>query len=350
MKKLLIKLLKIFGITLLILLTGFIILIFFTGPKLPDNTDTIIDNVINTKLPEFVKGKSGYVISDNYKIWYESITPQDTNKGAILLFMGMASDALGWPQTFIDRLVDSGYQVIRYDYRGTGLSDWIEDWQQKPYSLADLAKDAKTILDTLKISKAHLIGLSLGGMVAQEFAIEYADRTLTLTSLMSSGNIVDKELPKVSKSVVFDFTKIGIKYGIFQSEKNTIKLILAAKVILRGNAQYDIDVKGTAQQVLYNLKKRKGYNPHASSQHNEAANLSGSRYDKLKDLKIPVLIIHGLNDPLVSIEHSKKLASVIPNSKTKWFTNMGHYLPLNLIDLINKEIISNLDSSSKCNM
>jgi len=342
MKKLLIKLLKIFGITLLILLTGLIILIFFTGPKLPDNTDTIIDNVINSKLPEFVKGKSGYVVSDNYKIWYESITPKDSNKGAILLFMGMATDALGWPQTFIDKLVDSGYQVIRYDYRGTGLSDWIEDWQQKPYSLADLAKDAETILDTLKISEAHLIGLSMGGMVAQEFAIKNADRTLTLTSIMSSGNIADKELPKISKRFVFDFTKIGIKYGLFQSEKNTIKLILAAKVILRGDAQYDIDVKRTAEQVLYNLRRRKGYNPNVSSQHAEAANLSGSRYDKLKDLKIPVLIIHGTNDPFVSIEHSKKLASVIPNSKTKWFNNMGHDLPFSLVDPLIKEIVLNI--------
>ena len=342
MKKLLIKLLKIFGIILLILFPGFIILIFFTGPKLPDNTDTIIDNVINSKLPEFVKGKSGYVISDNYKIWYESITPKDTTNGAILLFMGMASDALGWPQTFIDKLVDSGYQVIRYDYRGTGLSDWIEDWQQKPYSLADLAKDAETILDTLKIREAHLIGLSLGGMVAQEFAIKNTDRTLTLTSIMSSGNIVDKELPKVSKSVVFDFIKIGIKYGIFKSEKNTIKLILAAKMILRGDAQYDIDVKGTAEQVLYNLRKRKGYNSNVSRQHGQASNLSGSRYDKLIELKIPVLIIHGINDPFVSIEHSKKLASVIPNSKTRWFNNMGHDLPPNLIDSISKEIILNI--------
>jgi predicted alpha/beta-fold hydrolase len=203
MKKLFFKLLKILGITLLILLAGIIILIFFTGPKLPDNTDTIIDNIINSELPEFVKGKSGYVVSDNNKIWYESIVPEDSNKGAILLFMGMATDALGWPQTFIDKFVDSGYQVIRYDYRGTGLSDWIEDWQQKPYSIADLAKDAKTILDTLKISKAHLVGLSLGGMVAQEFAIENPDRTLTLTSIMSSGNIADKDLPKVSNSPKF---------------------------------------------------------------------------------------------------------------------------------------------------
>ena len=339
MKILLFRLLKICGIVLLILLIGLIVFIFFTGPKLPANTDTIIENVINTELPELVKGKSGYVISDGHKIWYESITPKDSNKGAILLFMGMASDALMWPPTFLDKLVDSGYQVIRYDYRGTGQSDWVEDWQQKPYSVADLAKDAETILDTLKVSKVHLVGLSLGGMVAQEFAIENPDKTLTLTSIMSSGNIADKELPEASKSIVFDFTKIGIKYGLFQSEKNTIKMMLAAKMILRGDTQYDIDVKGTAGQVLYNLRKRKGYNPDASKQHDQAVKLWGSRYDELKDLKIPVLIIHGLNDPFVSIEHSKKLASVIPNSKTKWFNNMGHDLPSNLIDSITREII-----------
>jgi len=289
-----------------------------------------------------VKGKSGYVISDGHKIWYESITPKDSNKGAILLFMGMASDALEWPPTFIDKLVDSGYQVIRYDYRGTGQSDWVEDWQQKPYSVADLAKDAEAILDTLKVSKVHLVGLSLGGMVAQGFAIENPDKTLTLTSIMSSGDIFDEELPEASKNIVFDFTKIGIKYGLFQSEKNTIKMMLAAKMILRGDAQYDIDVKGTAEQVLYNLRKRKSYNPDASKQHDQAAHLWGSHYDKLKDLKIPVLIIHGLNDPFVSIEHSKKLASVIPNSKTKWYNNMGHDLPPNLIDSITKEIILNI--------
>lgn len=339
MKKLLFKFLKIFGITLLILLAGISILVFFTGPKLPDNTDTIIDNVLNSKLPELVKGKSGYVVSDSYKIWYESIAQKNLSKGAILLFMGMATDALGWPQTFVEKFVNSGYQVIRYDYRGTGLSDWIEDWQQKPYSLADLAKDAEVILDTLKIREAHLVGLSLGGMVAQEFAINNPDRTLSLTSIMSSGDIADKALPKVSKNVEFNFIKIGIRYGLFQSEENTIKLILSAKVILRGDAKYDIDVKGTAEQVLYNLRKRNGYNPDASKQHEDAAKRSGSRYDKLKDLHIPVLIIHGINDPLVPIEHSKKLAAVIPNSKTKWFNNMGHDLPPYLIDSISKEIL-----------
>jgi len=255
--------------------------------------------------------------------------------------MGISNDALGWPQKFIDELVDSGYQVIRYDYRGTGLSDWVENWKENPYSLEDLANDARIILDTLKIEKVHLIGVSLGGMVAQEFAIGNTDRTLTLTAMMSSGNIVDKELPQISKIVVFDLIKIGIKYGTISSEKNIIKLHLAARLILRGKAQYDIDVKGIAEQVLYNLRNRKGYNPKASAQHHEATYRSGSRYDELKNLKIPVLIIHGLNDPFIPIEHSRKLASVIPNSKSKWFNNMGHDLPINLIDSITNEIILN---------
>lgn len=346
MKKLLSKLLKVFGIILLTLLTGLVIFIFFTGPKLPDNTDSIIENAMNSEVPNLIKGKSGYVISDSLNIWYESITPKNTNKGAVLLFMGISNDALGWPQKFIDLLVDSGYQVIRYDYRGTGLSDWVDNWEQNPYSLADLAKDAVVILDTLKVKKAHLIGVSLGGMVAQEVAINNSGRVLTLTSIMSSGNIIDKELPEISESVVFDLIKTGVKYGILSSEKNIIKLHLAARIILRGEAQYDIDIKGISEQVLYNLRKRKGYNPNVSEQHHEATYRSGSRYEKLKLLKIPVLVIHGVNDPFIPIEHSKKLASVIPNSKTKWFNNMGHDLPNNLIDTITKEIISNFKKNS----
>ena len=343
MKKILFRLLKIGGTALLVLLIGIIIFVFFTGPKLPANTDKIIDNVINSELPELVKGQSGYVVSDGYKIWYESITPKDSNIGAILLFSGMATDALMWPQAFIDKLVNSDYQVIRFDYRGVGESDWIEEWQEKPYSVSDLAKDAKVILDTLEINKVSVVGMSLGGMVAQEFAIKNADRTLTLTSIMSSGDIYDSELPKTSKSVMLDFTKIGIKYGIVKGEKNTIKMMLSAQMILRGDAQYNLDIKGTAERVLYNLRKRKGYNPNASKQHDHVSKLSVFSYEKLKELKIPVLIIHGKNDPLVSIEHGKKLASVISNSKTKWFDNMGHDLPPNLIDSITKEIISNIE-------
>jgi len=330
-------------LALFVLLLGLITFIFFTVPKLTADTDSIIEDVINSEIPELVQGISGYVLSDNHKIWYESISPKDTGKGTILLFMGMGTDALMWPQAFIHGLAGSGYQVIRYDYRGTGQSDWVKDWQQKPYSLADLSKDAEIILDTLNISEVHLVGLSLGGMVAQEFAIENPDKTLTLTSIMSSGNIADKEIPEASKSFVFEFTKIGIKYGLFPSEKNIIKMMLSVQMIVRADAQYELDIEGTAIRVLYNLRNRKGYNPDASKQHDQAVQLWDSHFDELHKLEIPVLIIHGLNDPLVSIEHSKKLDSVIQNSRTKWFDNMGHDLPPNLIDSIIKEIILNIE-------
>lgn len=343
--KLLLKLLKIFGIVLIAVFSITVAFINLSGPKLPDNTDKIIDETINSDLPELVKGKTGYAQSGDTRIWFESIGQSGMGKGAILLFMGISNDALGWPQGFIDSLVDSGYQVIRFDYRGTGMSDWIKGWKKNPYDLSDLAGDAVATLDALGIKRAHLLGLSLGGMVAQEFAINYPERTLTLTSIMSSGNIVDKNLPGISKQTAFKLIKIGLKYGIFPTERRTIKLHVAARIILRGDAIYDIDIKGTAEQVLYNLRKRNGYNSEASQQHHTAVYRSGSRYTRLKELRTPTLIIHGLNDPFVPIEHSKKLASIIPNSKTIWFDNMGHDLPPTLFNSLTKELVKHFESN-----
>lgn len=341
------KILKIIGFAILTLLIGGLSYIYLSVPILPDNSEDIIEDVLNSDVPKLVKGKTGYIVNNGTKVWYESILPAETSKGAILLFMGISNDALGWPQTFIDKLVNSGYQVIRFDYRGTGLSDWIENWEEQPYSLTDLANDGKLILDSLKIEKANLLGISLGGMVAQEFAINYPKRTHTLTSFMSSGNIIDEELPPISNKIVFELVKTSIRYGMISTEKNIIKLHLSSRKILQGEAEYDIDVKGTATQVLYNLRKRSGYNPNASSQHHEATYRSGSRYDNLKKLEIPVLIMHGLNDPFIPIEHSKKMATIIPNARTKWFKNMGHDIPINLTDTICEEIIAIINSNNE---
>jgi pimeloyl-ACP methyl ester carboxylesterase len=341
--RLFLKILKIVGVFIVAILVIVSTAIYFSDPQLPEDIERTIDGVLQNDLPEFLKGETGYVYPENTSIWYESIGKNTFTKGAILLFMGIANDAFGWPQGFIDLLVDSGYQIIRYDYRGTGMSDWMPDWKQHPYSITDLALDAKLILDTLHIEKAHLVGVSMGGMVAQEFAIHFPQRTLTLTSIMSSGNIVDKDIKGISKEIAFDLIKIGLKYGIFSSERNTIKMHIAARIILRGEADYMIDVKGTAEQVLYNLRKRNGYNLHVSGQHEEAVHRSGPRYEQLKKLEIPSLVIHGQNDPLLPIDHSKKLASVLSNAKTKWFANMGHDIPSSLYDSLIAELIKNFE-------
>jgi pimeloyl-ACP methyl ester carboxylesterase len=340
-----VKTLKIGGIALVAMLAVVSAAIYFSGPRLPEDIDATIDSVLLSDLPEFLKGETGYVRSGDLSVWYESIGDKASAKGVVLLFMGIANDALGWPQGFVDLLVDAGYRVIRYDYRGTGMSDWMPDWKETPYSLADLAMDAKLILDQLKVERVHLVGVSMGGMVAQEFALQFPRRTLTLTSIMSSGNILDEDINPISTRTTFGLIKIAIKYGIFPTEKNLIKMVVAARVLLRGDADYRIDVKETAQQVLYNLRKRKGYNRHASAQHQEAVRRSGSRYERLKQLTIPALVIHGKNDPFVPIEHSQKLASVLPNAKTRWVADMGHDLPPTLYDTLIAALIKNFESN-----
>jgi len=281
------------------------------------------------------------------KIWYESIMPVETYKGTILLFMGISNDALGWPQSFLDKFVNAGYQVIRFDYRDTGFSDWGENSTDSQYALADLATDSKIILDSLNLDQVNLLGVSLGGMVAQEFAVNFPDRTSSLTTIMSSGNILDNDLPPISSSIAFDLIKTSIRYGIIPSEKNNIKLHIAARKILRGSAQYDLAIRETSEQVLYNLRKRKGYNSNASRKHHEATYRSGSRYDQLKELEMPILIMHGLSDPFIPIEHSKKLATVLPNAKTKWIDNMGHDIPPHFLDTIYTEVDKMIGSLKK---
>jgi len=341
------RLLTRFGIGALLLLIALIAYIFLTTPSLPDQTDAVIETAIYSELPGLVRGKTGIVSSGGYRVWYESTIPNAGYKGSILLFMGMAADALEWPLGFIDGLLAGGYQIIRFDYRGTGMSDWVADWRKKPYSLMDLVADAEAILDAIDVESVHLVGLSMGGMVAQEFAIKSPERTKSLAILMSSGHIEDPELPTTSKRAAFEVLKAGIKYGLLPGEENAIKLLLSARLILRGDAAYEIDIKSLSERVLYNVRKRNGYNPDAPQQHNAAAKNSGPRYDRLKALSIPVLIIHGVNDPLVPIAHGKKLAAAIPGSRYKWFENMGHDLPSYLLDQIAREIITNAERGQK---
>jgi len=189
------------GVVVLTILSGLAIWIYFGGPKLPAETDAMIDEVLNNELPELFAGKTGVATSDGLDIWYESISPENQSKGTVLLNIGMGTSALDWPQKFVREFVDAGYQVIRYDQRGTGMSDWVVDWDSKnPYSLADMAGDAVAVLDALEINEAHIIGLSMGGMIAQEIAINHPDRVTTLTLMMTTGHAIDPELPGLSSS------------------------------------------------------------------------------------------------------------------------------------------------------
>ena len=336
------------GTILLTILAGLAVWISIAGPKLPPETDTLIDEVMNNELPELFSGKTGVVASDGLDIWYESISPEHQSKGTVLLNIGMGASALDWPPKFVREFVDSGYQVIRYDQRGTGMSDWVADWDsKKPYSLTDMAEDAVAVLDALKINEAHLVGLSMGGMIAQEIAINHPDRVSTLTLMLTTGYVLDPEIPGLTSNYFVNSMVKGIpllKYRIAGGEKNLIKERVAKTIF--GLGYDELDIKEIAELVLYDLRKRKGINFRGVLQHRKAVEVSPSRYEKLKTIDIPTLVIHGTDDQFIPVEHGKKLVELIPNAKGMWIDGVGHIFPLPNMDEITKKIILHLSSCS----
>ena len=336
---------------LLIAIISFIVYIIISNPNLDKKTIEIIDETLREELPELIAGKTGFVYSNNIKIWYELISFINPERGVICLLMSNAADALMWPPSFINMLTSAGFKVIRFDYRGTGESDWIEDWNKNnAYSLKDMADDVIAIFDELKISAAHLIGFSLGGMIAQEIAINYSKRVCSLNLLMTSGDATDPKMKVFPIGFIISSLIKSIpilKYRIKGGERNLIiERVLRMKIVL---SEENLNIKEIAQQVLYDLRNRKGINKKAVFQHIRAVTISGSRYDKLRNLEIPTLIIHGTKDKVLPIEHGKMLASIIPNAKHHWIEDVGHVFPVpNMENLINLVIehISALTSAS----
>ena len=299
-----------------------------TAVELPKETDAIVAAALTADLPELVTGKTGVATNGPIDIWYESKMPKDSVKGTILLVMGLGASAMIWSNEFIQPFLEAGYQVIRYDNRDTGLSTWVEDWDENdPYTLEDMAKDGMAVLDALGIRKAHVVGASMGGMIAQRMAISHADRVASLTSIMSSGYVMDPDIEPVSEELNQEYIKVGLKYLLNRSEENVVKFHISNQQLLKGDGPYMTNVKGSAQATLYELRKRKGYSRSTVDQQMKAITVSGSRLEELGKITVPTLILHGKADPLVGFQHAQKYAPLIPNAETLFIEGMGHDLP-----------------------
>ena len=332
-------------VLIMVLLIGGLIYIDITLPNLPKLTNKIIDNALKKSQYE-LKGETGYAINDSSKIWYERIKPQDTVKGHVLLIMGVANDAMAWPDYFIEPIVDSGYAVIRFDPRGTGKSDWFEDWtKENAYSLEDIADDIIAIIDTLEVDSVHILGISFGGMIGQTVAINYPERVATLISISSTGDIMDPELPGINLGTISKLVMAQIRYGLIDSETNQLKLQVISRVILSGSDTFDFNLENMVDRILYNMRDRNGYNPDVSEQHLMATRISGSRYDGLNKLKMPTLVIHGKNDPLIPIVHGKKTFNNISHVDSLWIDGMGHDIPLDFNETVITKIIQHLEKN-----
>jgi pimeloyl-ACP methyl ester carboxylesterase len=297
---------------------------------------------------KLIKTQFGKANANGLEIYYEIFG--DTTNPTILLIMGLDAQCLLWSEAFIEPLVKAGFQVIRFDNRDIGLSTWIDNWKKSmPYSLEDMANDTIGLMDFLKIKKAHVIGASMGGMIAQRLAISHAKRIISLTSIMSSGHSLD---PKAYESMYQKiFMRIApqlIKYVPLNlkhiKQKGTVESYLTLYKYLSGT-KYEFDkeyFRGIFTEVI---EVRKGQNPKARFQQFCAIVASGSRLKELATIKLPTLVLHGNADKLVPIFHAEKYAPLIKNSKFVILDGVGHEIPRGALDEVHGHLIAHLKGS-----
>lgn len=272
--------------------------------------------------------------ANNIELYYEENGPADGP--VILLVMGLGAQMIAWPDEFIHGLVSKGYRVIHYDNRDVGMSQRMEGaktphlvWTmfkariglpvRVPYTLGDMAADGIGLLDALGIDKAHVVGASMGGMIVQLMAANHPERTLSMTSIMSSSGkaglpgarpdiqrqFMVKRPPDASREEAVAFGAELVSAFSFPdpARPENAHAEMAAKAFDRG--YYPV---GTRRQLL-------------------AIIADGSRIDRLKTIKVPTLVVHGGADPLVPKEGSEDIARHIPGARLEIIDEMAHDLP-----------------------
>jgi pimeloyl-ACP methyl ester carboxylesterase len=273
---------------------------------------------------------------------YDSVG--DGKAEVILLIAGLGTQMIRWPEVFCDLLVARGYRVIRFDNRDSGCSTHLTDYpapnfralalalaagQQPsvPYTLHDMAGDAIGLLDALGIECAHLVGRSMGGMIAQIAASEYPDRVWSLTSIMSStGN---PSLPAASQDVMSMLTQPSP--NPLEDEAGFLKHSLAfARRIASPGYPFDED----AHRSLILEESRRAYNPTGFARQIAAVAAAGDLRPLLAKITVPSLIVHGADDALVPVACGRDTASSIRGSEFMLIEGMGHDLPSSLYQTV----------------
>lgn len=296
--------------------------------RLPKYTDSVIEDIMEKPLPEHMPGEKGMMEKSGIRICYERIKSASPSGDTVFLLHGLSQTLLDIPESLYDPLLNAGYDVIRMDHRGGGESSWLTDWSKdEAYSLEHMAQDVISVMDHLEVGKCHLIGISMGGMIAQQISCSYKERVLSLTSIMSSGYYHDPKLTGIPLRFMWGILWINILYARdLTNLKNKLKLHLAIQYLLMGGKSNMLNDRKILQKAAYEINQRRGYSITTQNQHSEAIKISGSRYDQLEKLGLPALIVHGTADPLVLFDHGKKCAELIPGAESLFIADMRHFL------------------------
>lgn len=250
----------------------------------------------------------------------------------ILLVMGFTAQMIGWPDSFCQLLVDRGFHLVRFDNRDCGLSTKLDGVSVDvdavmaaafadqppppvPYTLSDMALDAVGLLDHLGVERAHVVGASMGGMIAQHLAIEHRERVASLTSIMSVTGEPEYGQPTPEAAEVLlappsadrdAYIAESERYAVWQSRR-----------------YFDVErVKFEAARSF-----DRAFYPEGSSRQLAAIYASGRRTEGLQKLDVPTLVIHGRDDTLLPPSGGQRTAELVPGSTLLLVADMGHDLP-----------------------
>ena len=302
-----------------------------------------------TKLGE---GIMPAIEANGISIWYEDDGPRDAP--VILMVMGFGAQLTLWPQEFVDALTAEGFRVVRFDNRDVGLSHKFDGVRAPgpmrlalmgaiglkpriPYSLADMAGDAVGLLDALGIAKAHVVGASMGGMIAQHIAARWPERVLSLTSVFSTtGN---RKLPRASREAL----KVLVARPVSQDEEVLVAHgIRVARTI--GSPGYPADEERLRDRSRA-LVRRSHY-PEGATRQLAAIIADGDRRAMLASIVAPTLVLHGEADPLIPVEGGRDTAASIPSARLVTVPGWGHDLPTELVAMMAGEIAGHARQSA----
>ena len=273
----------------------------------------------------------------------------DAESPPVLLIMGLGAQMIDWREEFCSLLAQHGFWIIRFDNRDIGNSYKFEEAGKPdiiklatriaqgesvkvPYSIEDMAMDSVGLLDALSVDKAHVVGLSMGGMIAQTMAIEDPERVLTLSSIMSSARYM---LPATTEAAAL-LTKRGP-----ETREEYIEYALENSKAL-GGPEYKHDESLYREHAGRRFDR--GIYPPGFARQLAAVMIQEDRRDALRSLQIPTLVLHGKSDPLVPVEGGIETADAVPDSKLRLIEGWGHGFPPSIWPIVIDELISHFNS------
>lgn len=293
-------------------------------------------------LPLF--SNSGQIAKVNDKeIWYETFGEKKDR--ALLLIMGALCQGILWPTEFCEKLAKEGFYVIRYDHRDSGFST-CGDFEKEPYDLLDMAKDGVGLLNYLKIDKAHICGLSMGGPLAELMAVHFEDRVETITLMATSPDFRPSSLgydglyPKdIALSRPKDVYLVWMQ-RFLKTPPQTFEEQLDGRVecwsILNGSV---VPFEEERYREIHHEFLSRLKHPESLTNHLSAIKRSFDMIQTIPSMvKVPTLIIHGSEDPIFPPDHCDALSKLIPHAKYLFVEGLGHVLNCHFYDLIIKEI------------